>query len=49
MKNHWNNRFQDENYVYCTEPNDFISEMKKSFNYPKMLWLLLKVKVEMPF
>ena len=28
MNNHWNNRFQAENYVYGTEPNVFISEMQ---------------------
>lgn len=27
--NHWNNRFQTENYVYGTEPNVFLSEMHK--------------------
>jgi hypothetical protein len=29
MNNHWNTRFQAENYVYGTEPNVFISEMQK--------------------
>lgn len=29
MNNHWNNRFQTENYVYGTEPNVFISEMQE--------------------
>jgi 2-polyprenyl-3-methyl-5-hydroxy-6-metoxy-1,4-benzoquinol methylase len=29
MNNHWNNRFQAENYVYGTEPNVFISEIQK--------------------
>ena len=29
MNNHWHNRFQDENFVYGTEPNVFLSEMQK--------------------
>ena len=27
--NQWNNRFQDENYVYGTEPNVFLSEIQE--------------------
>ena len=29
MSNHWHTRFQDENFVYGTEPNVFLSEMQK--------------------
>ena len=29
MSNHWHNRFQDENFVYGTEPNVFLSEIQK--------------------
>lgn len=27
--NHWNTRFQTENYVYGTEPNVFLAEFQK--------------------
>ena len=27
--NQWNNRFQDEKYVYGTEPNEFLRDMQK--------------------
>lgn len=30
--NHWNNRFQNENYVYGTAPNEFIAEAHKSLD-----------------
>lgn len=33
MKNHWNNHFLAENYVYGKEPNDFISEMQKKLQF----------------
>ena len=29
MSNHWHTRFQDENFVYGTEPNVFLSEIQK--------------------
>ena len=29
MSNHWHTRFQDESFVYGTEPNVFIYEMQK--------------------
>ncbi|UVI27755.1 class I SAM-dependent methyltransferase [Paenibacillus spongiae] len=29
MNNQWNIRFQDENYIYGTEPNAFLSEMHR--------------------
>lgn len=30
--NHWNNRFQNENYDYGTTPNEFIAEAHKTLN-----------------
>ena len=29
MSNHWHTRFQDENFVYGTEPNVFLLEIQK--------------------
>ncbi len=35
--NFWHERFQDENYVYGTEPNAFLAIRRKNFNCRVML------------
>ena len=35
MSNHWHNRFQDENFVYGTEPNVFFIGNTEE---PSIIW-----------